>query len=199
MTAEPVDPDDEGFPDGPSVEGIPPAPGHGGPRGAGGSGQQEAAAVRQNRALELRMAGATYQQIADALGWSNKGTAWEAVQAALARDDAAVAGIREEYRALQLARTERMLRGIWTKVVAGDGPMYDRALRTLERQAKLLGLDAPVQVSISDDTRSRITSMLDDLEGRIIPGEVVERHDEGLEGIAQSDTNQAHGDDSLGF
>src|SRR6185503_12390372 len=47
--------------------------------------KQEAARDRQNQALELRKAGATYAEIANALGYYNSGGAKKAVDKAMSR------------------------------------------------------------------------------------------------------------------
>lgn len=137
-----------------------------------GQGQQEAAHVRDNQALELRMAGASYQQVGDALG-INKGEAHHAVHRALARDDERTQPLRDEYRNLQLARTERLIRTHWTHAIEGDLDHSKHVLTLMERQARLLGLDAPKQVTISggilqaaDDAMLRLRE--------VVLGEVIE-------------------------
>jgi hypothetical protein len=129
--------------------------------------------LRDNRTLELRMAGATPEQIAKVVGWDNETQARAAINRALARDTGRLAEKREEYRAVQVARTERLLNGVWRFAIKGDRDAINAALKIMERQAKLLGLDAPTQVSISEDTRSQVLRLLDDLEHDIIPGEIV--------------------------
>src|SRR5262245_40419937 len=99
---------DDGRPD---LHAVPVRPGR------TGHGETESATVRGSRALELRMAGATYSQIAQAIGYKSKASAYAAVERALAADMTRVADIREEYRHLHLARLDRMLRAIWPKVV----------------------------------------------------------------------------------
>ena len=57
-----------------------------------------------------------------------------------------------EYRALMLARVERATRAIWPAVVRGDLFAVDRYVRLADRQAKLLGLDAPTRIAAIDDS-----------------------------------------------
>lgn len=132
-----------------------------------GQGQQEAAAVIGARALELRMSGATYQQISDALNISSKGVAYAHVQAALRVETERVAELREEYRDLQLARIERLTRAHWVKALEGDIDASKHVLTLMQRQAALLGLDAPKQVQISggvaeaaDDALTRLREVV---------------------------------------
>jgi hypothetical protein len=90
------------------------------------------------RALELRKAGATYEQIAQQLGYAHKGKAYEAVTAAMrevTREGA------EEVLNLELARLDALTVALWPKARQGSGPAVDRVLKVMERRAKLLGLD----------------------------------------------------------
>ena len=48
----------------------------------------------------------------------------------------------DEWVHIQLRRLDMMLNGIWDKVRSGSLPELDRALRIMERQDQLLGLDA---------------------------------------------------------
>ena len=96
--------------------------------------------TRHLQALELRKAGATYQAIADQLGYANARGAHKAVASALKltlREPA------DEVRDLEVARLDAMLLPLWRRVQQGDERAVDRALRIMERRARLLGLDAP--------------------------------------------------------
>lgn len=157
------------------------------------SGAMEDAVVRSNRALELKMAGATWQQIADTLHYKNQRGARAAVDTALQREQRRVGDIREEYRTMQLLRTERSMRAIWPQVIAGDLFAVDRMIKIMERQAKLLGLDAPTQVSVTDDTKQALLSTLVDLEKFLIPGEVVPDEPNGSRRARDRDQDPAPG------
>ena len=70
---------------------------------------------REHDAVQLALAGATYQQIAEQLGYASKGNAWRAVHRLLARVDSedaealrTVEGSRLDR--LQTARRERRIR-----------------------------------------------------------------------------------------
>lgn len=106
-------------------------------------------AENQARALELRLAGRTYRDVASAMGVSVS-TVHHYVH------DAIAAVTKEPATAvveLELARLDAMLFGCWEDARTGDERKAALVLRIMERRASLLGLDAPkavVQPSIHD-------------------------------------------------
>jgi hypothetical protein len=105
-----------------------------------------AAHERQLKALELRLAGVTYQQIADELGYAGRQGAFKAVEAALRltlREPA------DNLRRISAERLDRATLAIWRAVNAGDLQAIDRLLRIEARRAKLLGLDAPQRQEVA--------------------------------------------------
>ena len=123
---------------------------------------------RHLQALELRKAGATYQVIADRLGYASPRGAHKAVTSALK------ASLREagaEVRELELARLDAMLLGLWRRVQSGDEKAVDRALKIEERRAKRLGLDAAtpqeqrVTIEMLDREIARLEAGLTDGSG----------------------------------
>lgn len=97
-----------------------------------------AAAEKRARALELRKAGATYEKIAEHLGYANRGNAQRAVQTAL-RD--ITAENAKEVLAIELERLDSILVGLWGNARSGHLGSIDRVLRIMERRSKYLGLD----------------------------------------------------------
>ena len=115
------------------------------PNYARGSPEYIAIAEKQRQALELRKAGATYAAIARHLGYHDESGARYAVSAILERTEGDTA---DEYRALQLLELNDLRRAIIAQARSAKGNMYqlkviDRILKIQEREAKLLGLDAP--------------------------------------------------------
>jgi hypothetical protein len=140
------------------------------------NGDRDAARLlsRQANAVGLRLAGATYPQIAEALGYDNAANARRVVVESLrltAERDIT------ELRDLENARLDRMLQGLWPKVINGDSDAINSALRISQRRAKLNGLDAPVRVVITDDTAERIRALAAEIDEQVrnftVPGEVV--------------------------
>ena len=102
--------------------------------------------ARWPEALDLRIAGATYRQIAAQMG-INLQVAYAAVQGALGELDALTKEKAERHRDLELRRLERATLGLWTKVQAGDERAILAWVRCADRKAKLLGLDAPTEIA----------------------------------------------------
>lgn len=119
-------------------------------------------AANETKAVELRKAGASYAQIADALGLASASSAYRNVMRALARNQSEEV---EELRMIEGARLDRMQQSLWHNAVRGDLPTVDRVLRIMERRARLFGLDAPqkVAVSTSDEMDAQIELLLTEL------------------------------------
>lgn len=122
------------------------------------------ARLREADAVEMRARGATYQQIADALGVDKK-TAYRRVQAALAARARETVGDRDALIGHQVAMIEAVLEGMLPRLAAGDPRAADMVLRALERQARLFGLDAPVRadVRVTDEMTERIKALADEI------------------------------------
>jgi hypothetical protein len=120
--------------------------------------RQVRAHERHLQALELRKAGVTYEVIAGQLGYANASGARKAVVSALK------ATLREpaaEVRELELARLDAMLLPLWRRVQAGDEKVVDRALRIMERRARLLGLDRKTAEGEAPDTVKVVVEYVD--------------------------------------
>lgn len=92
----------------------------------------EAAADRRHRALQLRKAGATYDQIAQQVGYTNRGSAYRAVAEALREAKLDTAGDAQQ---LEVQRLDQMLMALWPKAMQGSGWAVDRILRMMELRA----------------------------------------------------------------
>ncbi len=101
----------------------------------------------QRKALELRKAGVSYQQIADALGYKDASGAWRAVKAGLKKTLQEPA---DDLRKLELERLDSAAAAIYPSVKQGQYGAIDRWIKIMERRAKLLGLDAPTKIAPVD-------------------------------------------------
>ena len=141
------------------------------------------AAARRTMAVRLRMAGATYDQIAKQCGYSHRKAAQDIVVRALTKLEVESVG---ELRALENARLdadERVLRGI---ISGQDNKPADRIkaidsrLRLSARRARLNGLDAPLQVALSAGVTASLEDALAEAEA-LVRGEVLDVTDEPRE------------------
>ena len=103
-----------------------------------------AATKRQALALDMRLGGATFAQIATALHFRSRQGAQVAVEAALQKTIQAPA---DEQRRIDIERLDAMLLAVWSRAIERDYKAIEMVLRILDRRAKLLGLDAPVKLS----------------------------------------------------
>lgn len=101
---------------------------------------------RHLQALELRKAGATYQVIADQLGYASPRGAHKAVKSAL---KATLREPADELRELEAMRLDAALLAIWRRVTNGDERAIDRLLAIMKRRMELFGLAAPKRAEIS--------------------------------------------------
>lgn len=99
------------------------------------------AAWRKARAVELAIAGRTYEQIAAEVGYANRGTAYKVVQKALrSRTVAAV----DELRSLEVDRLDALQASLWPDAMAGDVPAVSACAKIVTQRCRLLGLFEPV-------------------------------------------------------
>ncbi len=95
------------------------------------------AAWRRARAVELAIEGHTYEQIADAVGYSNRGSAHRAVKKAL---DQRIAEGVDELRRLEVDRLDALQSSLWPQALAGDLAAAGQVLRIINTRSRLLGL-----------------------------------------------------------
>lgn len=91
--------------------------------------RSDEAADKRHRALQLRKAGVTYDQIAQQVGYANRGTAHKAVAQALR--DSQQETTPESHR-LDSQRLDQVLMALWAKAMSGDVKAVDRVLRVIE-------------------------------------------------------------------
>lgn len=104
-------------------------------------------AQRRAAAVELAVQGLSYAEIGLQLG-CDPSTAWRAVTAALAENVSHNVG---ELRRLEGERLDALQAALWPAAMTGDAAAVRAVLRVMERRARLLGLDAPVQVAQVDE------------------------------------------------
>lgn len=107
---------------------------------------QEQRAQRQKESLALRLAGASYPEIAAAQGIVTS-TAYNDVQSAIRDIPRAEA---EQLRTEESMKLDRLQRSYWEKALKGNLGAADMVLKIINRRIRLYGLDAPQQVEVSN-------------------------------------------------
>jgi hypothetical protein len=108
-------------------------------------------AERGAEALQLRMMGLTYAQIAETVGYADRAAAFNAVTDELNRQ--AVDGLesRATAAAVMLTRLDRLLRGLWPDASAGDPFAVDRVLAIEKRRAEILTWVVPEPETVKQE------------------------------------------------
>lgn len=134
-----------------------------GNRSVGGRlyGGSEFAVHRQgSAALALRLAGASYSEVAEALTLASADEARKAVEGTLANQVAASPDDVKLLREEESLRLLRLLRSVWTKATDGSDPEHLNAVKVavqiVDRHTKLNGLDLPTQVQISSPAQAEL-------------------------------------------
>lgn len=103
---------------------------------------------RQQQALELRIAGNNFDQIAATMGYRNRSGAYKAVEEALRRTLQEPA---DTYRQMELERLDKMLLSIWERAVTPGEEQWDAFDRVLKIQSQrtyyITGLKVPDRIA----------------------------------------------------
>jgi hypothetical protein len=97
---------------------------------------------KRRDALNLRLAGASYRDIAKALGYAegNPGNVYKMIQSEL---NAVVREPAKELREMELRRLDQMQQGLWPEARTGDPEAVRTVLRIMEQRARYYGISAP--------------------------------------------------------
>lgn len=158
--------------------------------GSGGGTANTLSRARHRKAtaaIQMRLAGATWAEIAAALGYPTPRQALVATEKALAKelhsDD------REQMRKLAGARLDRLLRSAWPKAINPDHPDHLIALtkcrEVINDHRKLFGLDAPTEVVVHNPSTEELDRWVatvltlthppaEEFDIFAVPGEVVD-------------------------
>lgn len=110
--------------------------------------QRAATAERRAKAIAMKLAGATYEQIATALGYAGRGAACTDVARALEQSLAEVHRDGEVLRHELVLQLERVKQAMWPAMIKGDAKAAEVVIRAVDRIAKLTGADAPTRVEV---------------------------------------------------
>ncbi len=130
---------------------------------APGAARMVHAADSTRLALDMRISGKSYRAIGDALGVSDK-AAWNLIDRELARIRLENAEKRQVVIEMELARLDRMTEKLDPGVELGDPDAIRTMLAVQARRSKLLGLDAPTQINVTQDAPDLFAMPSDKLE-----------------------------------
>ena len=99
-------------------------------------------------AYTLWLGGGTLAQIAQAVGYTEASTAKQAIDRHRAVQLAEIEGNAFHDATVALHKVRVVL---WAKVLRGDDQAIRTLVRVMEREAKMLGLDAPVRLAMGGD------------------------------------------------
>ncbi len=112
----------------------------------------ELAHRRQDEAYALWLAGLPFTVIYRQLHYASPSGAYKAVQASIARR---ITAPTAERIVLEDDRLDKALAAIWPEVLAGNFDAVDRMLKIGARRSKLLGLDAPKKIDITQQVTEK--------------------------------------------
>jgi hypothetical protein len=113
---------------------------------------------KANAALQLRIAGASWQEVAEVIGFPTPRAALVATERALEKE------LREEskdaMRQMVGKRLDRLLRGVWKKAIDEESPeqlpAVGKARELIADFRKLHGLDAPTEINVHSPVQGEI-------------------------------------------
>lgn len=127
----------------------------------GGSVPARARDRKANAALQMRIAGASWDEIAEVVGFPTGRAALVATERALEKE-LKTEESQKHMRSMAGKRLERLLRGVWTKAIDPNNPEHlqavDRARLLIDRHAKLYGLDAPTEFVVTNPSQTELES-----------------------------------------
>lgn len=127
------------------------------------------------KALQLRMGGLAYHEIAEQLHVSRHAVA-DLIDGALAGAEIAQRETIVQMRDLENTRLDRLQAAYWSKALRGDQRAFDNVLKVHDRRSRLNGLAAPTQVNLNVSIRAEMEAALAELE--TVLGEVIESRDD---------------------
>lgn len=124
--------------------------------------QQASTAERRGKAIRMKIEGATYTEIAEALGYSGRNSACADIRRALEKHVIEEGLAVEAWRELEMQRFEseisdhiRLRNAYWKAALSGDfkaAEVVDRARNSIRKaiadECKILGINAPQRLEV---------------------------------------------------
>lgn len=111
---------------------------------------QTTVARTREKAIRMRLQGRRWDEIAEECGYNSGGYAREMVSKVLKDSTESFEEAREEYRAVELARLNEMIRSHWAQAVSGENlKAAELVLKIIDRIARITGTEQPVKVDVT--------------------------------------------------
>lgn len=121
---------------------------------------------KANAALQMRLAGATWEEIAEAIGYPTARAALVATERALEKE-LQTEESQKAMRGIAGKRLERLLRGVWTKAINPDNPEHlaavTKARELIGQHSKLYGLDAPTEHVVHSPSQQELEAWVSEV------------------------------------
>jgi hypothetical protein len=137
--------------------------------------QRTKTAERRAKAVQLRIAGASWETIAQSCGYASRGAANTDVTRAMEAATAEACRNADVLRQLEITRLDRLQQAVWAEAIKGDQDAIRTVLGIIDRRCKLLGLAAPTRMEVV--TLGAIEAEIARLEGQmpdVDPADLVE-------------------------
>lgn len=110
--------------------------------------QRTKTAERRSKAVQLRIAGASWETIANTCGYASRGAACTDVTRAMETATAEATRNADVLRHIEVTRLDRLQQAVWADAIRGDDEKIRTVLGIIDRRCKLLGLSAPQRVEV---------------------------------------------------
>jgi len=160
-----LEPDDGGYPPDGWEAGIqaPPVPTKKKHAGKGPTSSANIAVrERQRRALELRKAGATYQAIADTLGYGSVNGAYHAVKRSM---ELSITEPAKELRTIQYERLNHLAMVVWPLAMAGDLKAVAQYQSIMRDMNEMMGTNTPTRIEADINVTHAGAIIVADVDG----------------------------------
>lgn len=115
---------------------------------------------KANAAVQMRIAGASWDEIAEVIGYPSGRDALVATERALEKELRDLS--KDSMRQMAGRRLERLLRGVWPKAIDPDNPeqlpAVGKAREIIADHRKLFGLDAPTEIAVHAPTEQELAN-----------------------------------------
>jgi DNA-binding CsgD family transcriptional regulator len=128
------------------------------------SKEQIMGAQRRQQCLDLRLQGASYKQIATAVGISPV-AAWRHVDKALKEIRSRYQDTAAKLHDQEMLKLDRMELAMYRRSITGEKDDESATLvrlKIMERRARLMGLDAPTEIKTDGDIHIKVIDLTSD-------------------------------------